>query len=123
MSIRELSSTQSEMISCALTVGFDTLQEGLARAFMEVREGWRGEDEVVLRQGKVGDRKNRVVGHLFSSGARRVHESQLDGRGSEQNTKYDDERCVFWRLQATRQYREGSHAPRRVTSRAPSPAA
>ena len=44
-------------------------------------------------------------------------ESKFDGRGSEQNTKYDDERCVLWRLQATRQYREGSHAARRVTSR------
>ena len=44
-------------------------------------------------------------------------ESKFNGRGSEQNTKYDDERCVLWRLQATRQYREGSHAARRVTSR------
>ena len=64
MSIRELSSTQSEVISCARTVGFDTLQEGLARAFMEVREGWRGEDEVILGKGEVGDREDRVISHV-----------------------------------------------------------
>ena len=99
------------------TVGLDALKQGLARILVKVREGWRGENEVILRQSKVRDGKNRVVGHLFSSGARRVYESKFDGRGSEQNTKYDDERCVLWRLQATRQYREGSHAARRVTSR------
>ncbi len=48
----------------SLTVRLDALKEGLARILMEVREGWRREDKVVLRQREVRDRKDQIFAHF-----------------------------------------------------------
>ena len=45
----------------------DALEEGLARVLMEVREGRRRQDEVVLREREVRDRKDQIVAHFYIS--------------------------------------------------------
>ena len=67
------------------TVSLDALEKGFARVLMEVREGWRRQDEVVLCQSEVRDRKDQIFGHFELQLVERqqvelISQSELEGR-------------------------------------------